>query len=1760
MDDHQPDGVLVTHIVGEAACERARQVPVVSQQVVVVLEHGDRTATEQVQPRTPRCEAHQVVSLRQPEHHPLEQLRGLGHADPPQLRALACPQVPEGGVADAPLDQVLHGVEEPGHLGIPQRRLLRDERDPEVAAGALRWLFQHLVHDLVIRQDDGVHHTILGESCPAPRRDPEGGVRADVGDQQVRALGQLDEHLVVVGVDNLAERHVHLRPVPRALMQDQGAGEVQEALVGGIRHGGRLYPSVPRSVLSANLGVPAVTISWYDEGMPAPRTSHSNLSRRWLAGLGHVPRASSVTDVWVRSLLDDGRQGGPRTVGLEPAPARSGRAWAVRPGAPVVLAALFMASPAWAATYTAGCTECDYPSLDKAIADVPSGSILDVFPGTFTLRRQILDRNLTLKAKRGAVVLRPAGSLLLDVGLSGVKVTVAMDGAFELDGGVTQEARLVSVHHGASLTLTGTKLYDVSVKGDTGVFDSHSLGVDVDGATLVANRVSFQRLSGDTRHGGAVSARNKATVSLADCTFIDNDAKLGGALSVESGSSLVVSGASTFRGGDAVQGGAIYADASTVKVTGATFSDNVVTSHGGALDLSDSPATITNSTFKANSASFGGALAATGSGGLAIGGSTFERNTARKRGGHLYLNEAAAATVASTVLREGEAYEGGSVAALHTGLTLASVKQYDNEARTGGHVFAWGKAGARSSLVFRKAMSGVRGVISGGGIPDPGKPSSFELGGGIYGQFLDLSLSHTDVSGVSAWAGGGVYVEDSTVAVSRTMFLRNEAVGDVTSGVGGALAAVRSVGAVSVHDCTLSHNDAGGSGGAVATLGGGPADIRRSTLNSNAAGALGGALFARDHLLLVHIRDAHLTLNEAQLGGGAVAVQRSPVWVLGDLKTTTFVDNAVVGASGGSAHGLPGTALGGRGGGALWIRDRRSRPSNSTITNATFSENSATDHGGALLVDGQSALTVRDVTLDTNLSGAHGGGAYLHGVDVVKADNVVLDDNDAAGDGGGMAVRGADSLTSVGLDLIANHAGGDGGGLWMRGPGAGRLTLDGEQSWVANEANELGGAVYVERIDGVSVPGGSLDASKNTANEGGGALAAVGVVSELALDGGHLHQNAAGEGAALYVDGGAAVELGALDLEANTASEAGGAVWARDVAVRVSGATVRSNKAGRGAGIDVLGGGGVELIGVKLHGNDASAAGGGVHVDGAELSVDDGTRIERNTAAAYGGGVAIEDARADLLGTHLVENRAGHGGAVAVRGGSLSLKQTSFASNSGVLSGGAVYAEEGAQLAARECTFQGNAAARGGAVRAVKAGSVSVAESTFDANRAAADVDAVGGALSVDGLSELTVEDSVFLGDEAPDGGAAVHAVDAADVRMVRNVVCGARSETGRAVELRGGEGEAWLSNNVFDGRGSALGRLLSVQDRLADIVHNHLIGSQDTGIHLASWEGSISDNLLLDHTADAAMVVPAGTPASSMAYNAFFATGPTVDGRDLASLPGVVLDPPRLAAWPVPPSEPCPTPRYHPRPDSPLIGAGSSTWPDLGPDGRPREDGHSTIGAFGGPLADPSLFEDKDGDGVPSMLDCDDLDATQTDGAFLWPDRDEDGLGDRRMPPSYECSGQPGWVDNPDDCDDDDPTLGAGQDLWPDRDGDGLGDRYADPGYACVRPGWVANDLDCDDEASHVGAAVPTWPDVDQDGFGDATAESRTTCEVDEGYVRNAMDCDDTDAERITRCAVAWYGTGCDTAATMAWLPWMLVMLGLFRRRERAARPSEPG
>ncbi len=122
-----------------------------------------------------------------------------------------------------------------------------------------------------------------------------------------------------------------------------------------------------------------------------------------------------------------------------------------------------------------------------------------------------------------------------------------------------------------------------------------------------------------------------------------------------------------------------------------------------------------------------------------------------------------------------------------------------------------------------------------------------------------------------------------------------------------------------------------------------------------------------------------------------------------------------------------------------------------TLNNSVVSGNSSTDDGGGLWNGG--ALTISNSTISGNSAASDGGGIDDDGGSSVTISNSIFSGNSAgSGDGGGM--DNAAPLTITNSTFSGNSAGDDGGGLWNDGA----LTIT-NSTFSGNSAVE-GGGIY----------------------------------------------------------------------------------------------------------------------------------------------------------------------------------------------------------------------------------------------------------------------------------------------------------------------------------------------------------------------------------------------------------------------------------------------------------------------------------------------------------------------------------------------------------------------------------------------------------------------------------------------------------------------------------------------------------------------------
>ena len=372
-------------------------------------------------------------------------------------------------------------------------------------------------------------------------------------------------------------------------------------------------------------------------------------------------------------------------------------------------------------------------------------------------------------------------------------------------------------------------------------------------------------------------------------------------------------------------------------------------------------------------------------------------------------------------------------------------------------------SGADSYRVFL-IKSGAAMTITGLTIRDGHASGSAYGGGFLVVEDSSLALSGTHVISNRAGSnGGGLYLHSGTLLLQRTDVARNRTAD--SSGWGGGLYVAD--GSVTLRDTTVVSNWAGRGGGV--HLESGSATLTETHLVSNtAAYGYGGGMYVKYGSATL-TRTQVVSNSSYNYGGGLFVESGSAT-----LSETDVMSNTAVNDHGGGLY--------------VWFSSGVL-----DVTGGRIEDNSADDGGGLYVGSGSATLTGTQVV---NNSANDGGGLYVGLSDgVLNVTGGRIENNTATYFGGGAYVD-QGSATLTGTELVSNTVTdvgtilGFGGGLYV-GPGS--ATLTGTQV-VNNSAHNVGG-LYVGDNDGaitatngcivfnsdtaVDNPVGTLDASDN---------------------------------------------------------------------------------------------------------------------------------------------------------------------------------------------------------------------------------------------------------------------------------------------------------------------------------------------------------------------------------------------------------------------------------------------------------------------------------------------------------------------------------------------------------------------------------------------------------------------------------------------------------------------------------------------------------
>ncbi|MBE6775972.1 MAG: hypothetical protein E7543_07275 [Ruminococcaceae bacterium] len=885
--------------------------------------------------------------------------------------------------------------------------------------------------------------------------------------------------------------------------------------------------------------------------------------------------------------------------------------------------------------------------------------------------------------------------------------------------------------------------------------------------TVTADLTGIE-IKDNTAKGNGVVYINYGTLNLTDVTATGNKAYQGGVIYGSNAKAKINVTDSTITGNDATNGGVVFFEKATASIKNSVLTGNTA-KNGGVAYSKEGVFKLENSTINTNSATNGGVVN-TYKGTADIRNITLENNSAASNGGAAYFNQSEV-TLSNVKFRNNTAgLNGGAADVVGASVTADEACEFTGNSAVnhGGAVY----------VVYTKD-EGMTENANGNFIATGGTFSkNTALGGGA------VSIR----SGCEATFDGTVFTENSVEGYTDESNDGNaEGGGAVYVGYGKA----------TLNNVTATLNTASDFGG-VLDAAGATVSISGGSYTGNSAGS-GGVIYALANSKLT-VSGAQISGNESDfvqisgevnsnIGGGAVFLKNSTATLSG----VTLAENKTD-YYGGALHSVKSTVKidgqsiirnnSGITGGALYFRDGSSATlENITVENNTGTNGSVYQIGGTLTVTGITAKgntaesgaailtstgTVGEIknSLFAENSAVYGGALNLSSATVTVSDSVFEKNSSIIG---GAAYNNGGQLTLSGVTFSENKAAKDANGKNGNGgaltTSAGTVTLTGENEFIGNIAENHGGAIYVtyktsgEGENKVNIPGvvNATDGlfEGNTALAGGAISLRTSCevyLTDTVIKKNRATSSAAGEGGGAIYANDNTLELSGVTLEENTSGYYGGAITASNAQVTVKDdSVINNNKGTTGAALDFRGNGTYTLDGVSVTNNIAQADGSGVI-------------YITNTATL------------DITSLTATGNKNNNGGVIYSSSSSnVNLSDSVLSGNTAKNLGGAIDFRSSGKLVIDNTTLESNTAKKGGAINvSTDKGTVTVTSGTIKNNTATEK----GGAVFSDKKGKIMISDNTVLeGNSAPTGGAVY--LDTGAVMETENTVFLSNSATG---------------------------------------------------------------------------------------------------------------------------------------------------------------------------------------------------------------------------------------------------------------------------------------------------------------------------------------------------------------------------------------------
>jgi parallel beta-helix repeat protein len=381
------------------------------------------------------------------------------------------------------------------------------------------------------------------------------------------------------------------------------------------------------------------------------------------------------------------------------------------------------------------------------------------------------------------------------------------------------------------------------------------------------------------------------------------------------------------------------------------------------------------------------------------------------------------------------------------------------------------------------------------------------------------------------------------------------------------------------------------------------------------------------------------------------------------------------------------------------------------LSNCTFSENAASGTGGGIF-NSKGSPELFNCLFSGNASEKNGGGmssrysspilSYctfagnsaqtgggMYSTDgTPQLTNCTFSDN-SAWDGGGIRIGSSRGATLTRCDFTANSATSKGGGIRYSGRG---MTLT-DCTFRGNFAGDVGGGVdYSGYISSMHVLTNCTFTSNSTSKNGGG----------------------------MYIYS-SNPTLTNCTFAQNSADDSGGGMYNRYSSPIIENCVFNDNSANKGGGIYHYGYCESTLTGCIIRGNRAENDGGGIYNDNKSSPLMSNCIFSRNSGGRYGGGICNWYYNSSTLNNcSFNTNVATYGGGILnYLGSSPVISRCRFSGNSATKEGGGISNATRSSPTMANCIFLGNVAVdAGGAIHNWDQSNAALTNCTFSANAA----------------------------------------------------------------------------------------------------------------------------------------------------------------------------------------------------------------------------------------------------------------------------------------------------------------------------------------------------------------------------------------------------------------------------------------------------------